>query len=305
MTLLEVKTAPAPPTSERSLALNFFQAQLERVKSGRIKRYDLMTLNRDWEGNMHLYTPAQRIIGGVKLFSDSEIKAGVQQILNELTGETDGWDVVEGITHDQPDRRDKSNLYYDVLSWKISTIQDGVLIGVDKAVDDRCTWSKTVYLEHNKPEKSSRKEKIPWFVKQAAKLVPVGDYLQLRFNYSGLVEGLKESVAITCAAGAISKDDLSYILSNPLPLPVNPIVLLAREELINVPLETYLAARKQHLEAVKEEANYACVLCEDEEYPTEEVKSNLEYWSTIEAKSKAELAVIDKVAEAGKIKIDA
>ena len=150
MALLEVSPTPAPLTNERNLALNFFRAQLERIKSGRIKRYDLMTLNRDWEGQVHLYTPAQRVIGGVKLFSDPEIKAGVQQVFNELTGEIDGWGTVDGISSDKPDKRDTSHSHHDVLTWEINTLVEGVKIGVDKVVDDRGEWARTYYLFHSR-----------------------------------------------------------------------------------------------------------------------------------------------------------
>ena len=150
MAFPEVKTTPALPTNERSLAVNFFHAQLEKIKSGKIKRYDLVTFARDWEGQMNLYTPAQRIIDGVKLFSDTEIKTGVQGLLNELTGEIDGWGMVDAISFDRPEKRDKSHSHYDVLTWEIPTLVDKVTIGVDKVVDDRGEWARTYYLFHSR-----------------------------------------------------------------------------------------------------------------------------------------------------------
>jgi len=146
----EVGTTFDASINERNLALNFFHSQLEKIKSGKIKRYDLMTLNRDWEEQVHLYTPAQRIIDGVKLFSDTEIKTGVQQVLNELTGETDGHGMVDAITQDKPDKRDRSHSHHDVLTWEINTLVDGVKIGIDKVVDDRGEWSRTYYLFHSR-----------------------------------------------------------------------------------------------------------------------------------------------------------
>lgn len=150
MALKGLETAPASPTDERSLAVNFFRAQLEKIKSGKIKRYDLVTFARDWEGQVNLFSPAQRIIHGVKLFSETEIKAGAQQLLNELTGETDGWGMVDGITLDKPDKRDTSHSHHDVLTWGIPTLVDKVKIGVDKVVDDRGEWARTYYLFHSR-----------------------------------------------------------------------------------------------------------------------------------------------------------
>ena len=145
-----IKTTPVRPEAQRSLVLDIFHAELEKIKLGRIKRYDLATFDRDWEGQEHLYTPAQRIIEGVKLFSDGEIKSGVQSLLNELTGEIDGWGIVDGISSDKPEKRDTSHSHYDVLTWEIPTLVDKVKIGVDKVVDDRGEWARTYYLFHSR-----------------------------------------------------------------------------------------------------------------------------------------------------------
>lgn len=150
MALPEVKTTPVLPTNERSLAVNFFRAQLEKIKSGKIKRYDLVTFARDWEGQVNLFSPAQRIIHGVKLFSETEIKHGVQSLLNELTGEIDGWGTVDAISLDRPEKRDTSHSHYDTLTWEITTLVDKVKIGIDKVVDDRGEWARTYYLFHSR-----------------------------------------------------------------------------------------------------------------------------------------------------------
>jgi len=287
---------PASSPKERNLAYNFFLAQLEKVKSGRIKRYDLMTLSRDWEGKIDLFTPAQRVKDGVKLFSDTGVNAGVQRIFSQLTGEVDGWAVVNGIAQDKPDKRDTGNSHYDVLSWIIPTVQDGVNIGVDKVVDDRGVWSETYYLTHSKQDKPAPQEKTPWPIRKAASLVSLGEFIRLRYK-PGLGVSNQEGKQLLAVVNLL---EATSGYKRDLPFSADPRLIAARKIIKRVPLEQYLAARK------------AIAVRELEENTQEEMVFSalrgMEEWAAESAKRKeqwvAELDLVHKAAWAAGIVLD-
>lgn len=97
-------------------------------------------------------------------------------------------------------------------------------------------------LLENSPTPAPEK-RIPILDMWAANLVPVADYLKIRFQYGRLASSDNELVAITEGSKVI-KQQPQYKLNDRLPLEFkHPLVNLARESLISVSLETYLRAK--------------------------------------------------------------
>jgi len=97
------------------------------------------------------------------------------------------------------------------------------------------------------------KEKIPFLVREAARRVPVDEYLQLRFQ-RGWDIGRDEYGQIFAAADAVigyqtAKGKEPHYLTDELEFSADPRVIGARLVLINVLLPTYLAAKGEVIEA--------------------------------------------------------
>ncbi|MCX6816581.1 MAG: hypothetical protein NTZ93_01830 [Candidatus Beckwithbacteria bacterium] len=144
---------PAVVQLPKELVLQIFHSQLERVKAGEIKRLDLVRGARvSLTDKSHVLTFPIKEQSDLKgAVGEQDIERGVQLLLNELTGEVDGWKTVNEITQDEPDkRRPSDNCYTDVLTWRMDTMTDCVQIGVDVLADERGEWERTIYLAHSR-----------------------------------------------------------------------------------------------------------------------------------------------------------
>ncbi|PJE60141.1 hypothetical protein COU86_05905 [Candidatus Roizmanbacteria bacterium CG10_big_fil_rev_8_21_14_0_10_36_26] len=143
-------------------------------------------------------------------------------------------------------------------------------------------------------------ERIPFLVKEAVKLVGVEEYLKIRIGYG---QHFSSEEMKQLLGGAKTIDGFSFDV--PVAVSLDPRVVGARQITKRTQLDVFLKARRDFLVSIREQSQQKCILCESEEYQTVWTQLDYQFWSAEEAKSKAELAVIDKVAEAGKIKIDA
>lgn len=109
--------------------------------------------------------------------------------------------------------------------------------------DRRC-----ILLVMAKPEVVSAPalEKIPFWVKQAAKLVPVKDYLRLRYQ-SDLITSSTEFDQLAIAGKVMQKKETSYLLVDEVKFSVPGLILSG------VDLATYLAARVEAINKLKRE----------------------------------------------------
>lgn len=139
----ETKTAPAP--KEQNLVFRLFCGPVELVSTGQIERLDLVSFDREGK----LFSPVQGMEGGENVFPDEEIKTAVGYLIDELTGEINGWRILDSRTREKPQATDTSNPHHDVLTWEFKTLTKGIKIGVEKVVDHSGEVERTYYLVHS------------------------------------------------------------------------------------------------------------------------------------------------------------
>lgn len=124
---------------------------LELVKSGQAKRQDLITVNTDFfSGHRELASP----FGLKSGFSDLQLWDGFNQFLKEMTGEANGFELLQNILDEEKPEAKQLNNYQDRLTWTLATLDDDVNIGVDIVAEDSKELSRTYYIF--KPKESIR-----------------------------------------------------------------------------------------------------------------------------------------------------
>ncbi len=150
-------TAPATVTEA-------FQRALTQVQLGLTDRIDLVTFAKasPW-GGRDLHAPLVKQISppGV-VFSDEQIKVGLDEFFSTLLGGMDGREELDklasrqdeqtgrnSIVTEQATHVDRTHIYVDTIIWELPT-KDGQVIGLSMEADDSgpLSWSYYIGLPH-------------------------------------------------------------------------------------------------------------------------------------------------------------